>query len=335
MKSIICFIITCSICFSCTEPNKVERGKEGSKLENEQISTPIVPTNIVRNIKQDRQGNIWVASWDGIFKYDGKTFINITEGVSDARFFSILEDANSKFWFSTIGSGIFYYDGSKFQNFTSKDGLANNTVLEMYEAKDKSIWFSTEGGVSKYDGQTFQNFTVKDGLPDNEVYSIAEDIQGSFWFGTKNGIGIYDGKKITPFKNEGKAFENVRMVIKDNQDNIWFGGDAGLWSFKDGKLHNYSQSFIGYIYQDSKGNILTISKGQGAKKMTVDYAVKNNPDSWNLSSYSAISLNKIDSTPEIITSSEYTIFGILEDKNGTIWYGTLDGVKRIVKQKSS
>lgn len=125
------------------------------------------------------------------------------------------------------------------------------------------------------------------------------------------------------------------MIIKDNQDNIWFGGDAGLWSFKDGKLKNYTQSFIGYIYQDSKGNILTISKGQGAKKITVDYAVKNNPDSWKLSRYSAISENKIDTTPEIITSSEYTIFGILEDKNGTIWYGTLDGVKRIIKQKSS
>ena len=77
---------------------------------------------------------------------------------------------------------------------------------------------------------------------------------------------------------------------------------------------------------------MTISKGQGSKKMTVDYSVKNNPDSCNLSSYSATSQNKIDTTPDIITTSDNMIFGILEDKNSTIWYGTLDGIKRILKE---
>ncbi|MCT1530666.1 hypothetical protein M3B46_06660 [Sphingobacterium daejeonense] len=119
--------------------------------------------------------------------------MNITKEVSDARFFSVLEDVDGKFWFSTVGSGIFHFDGSKFQNFTTEDGLAHNVVMEIYEAKDKSIWFSTEGGVSKYDGRTFKNFTTKDGLPNNEVYSITEDIQGRFWFGSKNELAFTMG----------------------------------------------------------------------------------------------------------------------------------------------
>lgn len=79
----------------------------------------MVSTNEVPNISQDSQGNIWVASWDGLFKFYGNTFVKITEGVSDARFF-ILEDVNGKFWFLTIGSGIFYFNSSKFQNLTIK-----------------------------------------------------------------------------------------------------------------------------------------------------------------------------------------------------------------------
>lgn len=69
-----------------------------------------------------------------------------------------------------------------------------------------------------------------------------------------------------PFKNDGKAIENVTIIIKDNRDNIWFGSDVSLLSFKDGKLNNYSQSIISYVFQDNKENLLTISKGQGAKK---------------------------------------------------------------------
>ncbi|WP_396724057.1 two-component regulator propeller domain-containing protein [Mucilaginibacter lappiensis] len=50
------------------------------------------PNNTTRNIIQDRKGNIWIAAFDGIFRYDGKSFTNITSKVSSEHFFSVLED---------------------------------------------------------------------------------------------------------------------------------------------------------------------------------------------------------------------------------------------------
>jgi ligand-binding sensor domain-containing protein len=55
------------------------------------------PNTITRNIIQDRKGNIWIAAFDGIFRYDGKSFINITSKVSSARFFSVLEDRKATY----------------------------------------------------------------------------------------------------------------------------------------------------------------------------------------------------------------------------------------------
>jgi ligand-binding sensor domain-containing protein len=72
------------------------------------------PNTITRNIIQDRKGNIWIAAFDGIFRYDGKSFINITSKVSSARFFSVLEDRKGNLWFGSIGSGVYYYDGRSF-----------------------------------------------------------------------------------------------------------------------------------------------------------------------------------------------------------------------------
>src|SRR4051794_4139178 len=69
------------------------------------------PNTMVRTIRQDRNGNIWLAAVEGIIQYDGKTFTNITSKVMQARFFCVLEDRKGNFWIASIGSGVWYYNG--------------------------------------------------------------------------------------------------------------------------------------------------------------------------------------------------------------------------------
>jgi hypothetical protein len=63
---------------------------------------------------------------------------NVTGKVSLAHFFSVLEDGNGNFWFASIGSGVYYFGGKYFQNFTTKDGLASDRVTNIYEEKPVS-----------------------------------------------------------------------------------------------------------------------------------------------------------------------------------------------------
>src|SRR5882724_7392446 len=77
---------------SCKGQNKAELPKDNVKPETKEVIISTAPSSIVRNIEQDRKGNIWMASWQGVYRYDGKAFFNITSGVSSARFFSVLED---------------------------------------------------------------------------------------------------------------------------------------------------------------------------------------------------------------------------------------------------
>ena len=96
---------------SCKGQNKTGLPKENIKSETKSVATSAEPKYIIRNIIQDRNGNIWIAAYDGIFRYDGKSFTNITNKVSSARFFSVLEDRKGNLWFGSIGSGVYYYDG--------------------------------------------------------------------------------------------------------------------------------------------------------------------------------------------------------------------------------
>src|SRR4051812_36903996 len=51
-------------------------------------ATSKVPVSMVRNVKQDRNGNILIASFLGVFRYDGTTFTNISSKISSPRFSS-------------------------------------------------------------------------------------------------------------------------------------------------------------------------------------------------------------------------------------------------------
>jgi ligand-binding sensor domain-containing protein len=50
-------------------------------------------------------------------------------------------------------------DGKTFKNFTTKDGLVNDSVKSILEDKNGNVWFGTRGfGLSRYDGNTFNSF---------------------------------------------------------------------------------------------------------------------------------------------------------------------------------
>ena len=58
---------------SCGGQNKPDLSKDNIKSE-----TKDTLTSYVWDIKQDRNGNIWFAASDGVFRYDGKSFTKIT-----------------------------------------------------------------------------------------------------------------------------------------------------------------------------------------------------------------------------------------------------------------
>jgi len=319
-----------SFSVQCQQKNGVQ-----DAVETKGTSPTNGPNSIVRTVKQDKKATIWIASWEGIFKYDGKSFTNVTNKVSSARFFSFLEDSKGNFWFASVGSGVYYYNGKSFKNFTTKDGLANDRVTNIYEDKTGTIWFGTEGGASRYDGKSFQNFKMSEAQPakgdsvhisayqnplpkdswmHNDVNAIIEDKTGKFWFATRGNTFTYDGKTFTTVTNkDGKPFTNVRCIIKDKKGNLWLGGADGLWFYDFKTFTNYNQKFVGYIYEDKNGNIWTSSE--------------KDSQSWALSRYEVKSLS--DKKPTVTEiANKPMIFGILEDDKGNIWFGDFDGVHR-------
>ncbi|QDK81111.1 histidine kinase [Spirosoma sp. KCTC 42546] len=301
----VCAFLLVFVCTPCKGQNKIDLPKDTIKYHG--------PTTSVRTIKQDRKGNIWLASNEGIIRYDGKSFTNITTNLSSDRFFSMVEDRNGNFWFGTYGSGVYYYDGKSFQHVTTEQGLANNQVSTIYEDKAGTIWFGTNGGVSRYDGKSFRNFTIEGGLSTNDVNAILEDKTGKLWFGTRGYTYVYDGKTFSFFSHKGTSFGDIWSIIEDRKGTIWLGGGNGLWRFDSGTITQFTQNPILRVFEDKKGNIWTISQIA--------------PGRFGLFRYDEKSLS--DKKPAVTEIAQsLNLFGILQATDGRIWFGAYDGVYR-------
>ncbi|MDQ1088915.1 two-component regulator propeller domain-containing protein [Siphonobacter sp. SORGH_AS_1065] len=311
-------------CTSCRQDQK-------DTIKSEDSITSQVPNSMVRNVKQDRNGNILIASYKGVFRYDGKSFVNLTSTISSPSFWDVLEDRKGNLWFATRDSGVYYYNGNLLQHFIVSEGLASNQVSSIYEDKTGMIWFATGGGLSRLDGKSFRNFTTKDGLPANAVTTIMEDRSGKLWIGTTGEACFYDGKTFTIFRNkEGKAFSNVRGFAEDKRGNIWFGattimdrkGDslmvrAGLWCYDGSIFTQMNQRGTSSILEDKKGNIWTTSSVN-----------PNGVGAWKLLRYDQKSLSGKKPVATEIISIDKMLCAVLEAHEGSIWFGSINGVYR-------
>ncbi len=300
-----------------------------SESQLKEAATAEVPMSMVRNVKLARDGDILIASYLSVFRYDGTSFTNLTSKIISPRFASfwdVLEDRTGNLWFASKDSGVYHLPAGRtgFQHFTTKDGLASNMALHIYEDRAGNIWFGG-GGLSRYDGKSFRTFTTKDGFSSNNIRLLLEDSTGKLWFGGHGeNMFVYDArlngevgqvKTFTVPKNkDGKAFNNVWSIVEDKKGNIWFGDVDGLWRYDGRTFTKVSHRGAYAIIQDKKGNIWTTG------------AI--NTGDWVLSRYDEKSLYNKEPTVTEIKSQRVMLLGLLEADDGSIWFGSGAGVYR-------
>ena len=184
----------------------------------------------VYGIDVDARGRVWFATEGGVSMYDGKTWThwthkdglggpNVNElpassntglGTRSRHDLSTMERGDPTYnpnysfamhagpdghmWVGTWGGGVSRFDGKKWTNYTTREGLAGNIVYAIARDKGGALWFGTDKGVSRFDGKNWTSFTTADGLLDSHVYAVAATPGGEVWAGTRRGVAVI-GKK--------------------------------------------------------------------------------------------------------------------------------------------
>ncbi|MBI1176904.1 hypothetical protein GC207_05640 [bacterium] len=133
-------------------------------------------------------------------------------------------------WLATE-RGVFQWKDEKLHYWNREQALPEFEALCALVDSRGQVWIGTDGfGVLRVTNYEVRRFTQgQDGLSSDIVYSIAETRSGSIWLGGGNGVTRVRGELCQAFQLE-QPFQDlaVRMVIEDNEENLWFGTFSGI-----------------------------------------------------------------------------------------------------------
>ena len=171
----------------------------------------------IYGIGQSKDGLIW-AGQHGFYNYELKNrrWNKVNEPLGlNAGFVDCIDNSpGGELWVGTRTNGIFWLksDDNKWYNFTTKNGLTSNTIVNIYAENDNSIWVSTDRDISHFDGNNwvskvftgyFKNF--RDGI------SIHKTKDGSFWINQNPPMwyrrALYERILPSGFFNQFKAIK--------------------------------------------------------------------------------------------------------------------------------
>ena len=263
-------------------------------------------SNRIRGIQEDKQGNIYISTLEGINKFDGRTFTTLTAipNLSSSDNWKLHPD---DLWFSTLGkngeNGPYRYDGKNlYQLEFPKHYLAD----EYFARFPNNAW-------SPYD-----------------VYFIYKDSKGTMWFGTSNfGICRYDGNSLswlyedhltnTP---EGGSF-GIRSILEDEKGEYWFCNTR--YRFKISPDSIKENGAVVVKYEREKG-IDDIQSVDGKNYIYFMSAIKDEEGNIWMASYNQgvwkYDGNKSTHYPVRDNGKDITLFSIYVDKQDQIWLGS-------------
>ena len=207
-----------------------------------------MPHTTVTGLARDRAGYLWVATNDGLARYDGVGFRTWRHdpGVPGSLRRNVLEallvDARDRIWVASEGGGLAMLDASRegFRHFTrDTDPRIGSDDVWSLASRGDTLWFGTyAGGLHRMDTSPggawkIERFVHAAGdagtLPSDHVLALALDAAGHLWVGTTAGLAWHDGDGFVPVTLPVDDATPMIYSLTAVGDRVWVGTAAGAF----------------------------------------------------------------------------------------------------------
>jgi hypothetical protein len=302
LQLLIVFALSCPVQNKVYQKNTAQAGNDNAKpkIINPEGETPFPYSHFVSCGLQDKTGNLWFGTSDGVFRFDGKLFTNyrVMDGLPVDHVSRIMEDKAGDLWFGATG-GVVRYSPS----VTSGTGSVSFTSIQIPE---------TTGRVLSADMKN--NPDVAKAA--NSVTQIMEGRNGVIWFCAGYNLYRTDGKSgVAKATGTGEFLKSEKAKVSCGDPD-----DFGICG----------------IYEDQQGNIL-LSVVSCCCCFNVTYrlnaAAINNPCVLNACKHNLHNPQQLAAHNKELAASFTKITGeadnaniaftcVLKDRKGNVWMGS-------------
>ena len=302
-----CFALLCVAAYALT----------GQYIPSDRFSS-----GLINAMYQDRYGYMWIATENGLNKFDGYRFTTYYHKSGDSTTLgsnivtSLYQDSKGQFWVGTR-TGIYRYDYATdgFKAFPT--GEENEPrIITFLERKNgeflagtsgRGLWTVKDGVVSKIKG----GYSSSGG---NWYYNqMMEDSQGRFWkCGYGNEVTMMDKQGVHQFFVD----QGIVSRIVEFGNEILIIGLHGISSYRNGQVSHAdidlsalgnSDVIMSCAFQDHIGNVYIGTRGDGLFRLPKG----------------SRKVERVECTLQGMDLNTAKIWTISEDRRGNIWVGCL------------
>lgn len=279
-----------------------------------------LPQNSISSITQGHNGYIWLATYEGVARFDGvefKTFnTSNVEALRTSGALVVYEDYEKNLWFGTNSGGLTKMKDGKFTTYTKENGLPNDAITALVETSDSTLWIGTRRGLAKFKNGKFTKYFRRDGLPSDRINTLYITRDNTLWIGTNRGVCSYSNNRFVDYSNKILLLSrNVTSLLEDKNEQIWIGTHSDLvrWNPSTEKQKDFhlkeglNDKYITCLQQDHFGTLWIGTQSGGLNRLTEDELLSDKPRFEHFTVEQGLSAN--------------SVMALYEDREGSLWIG--------------
>lgn len=271
-----------------------------------------LPHNSINDIAQSGEGYLWLATWEGAARFDGRSFQVFARGeqtgFTDSGVRTLWLEADGSLVIAGARGGISKVTEGAWTHQPHVGSLIN----DLFRDGSGQLWLATEGAGLLILGPSGRFETI-DTNASAVIYRLEPDPTGGVWLGTDQGLFHYhQGKTRKITVEQGLPAGTIYVMAYDNAQRLLVGTEQGLYRLEQQRFElvhpKLAELGVTSLLRDRQDQLWvgTISSGLfrlselGLEQLTVEQGLPNN-----------------------------RVLALFEDKEGSVWVGTNGGLMRL------
>jgi ligand-binding sensor domain-containing protein/signal transduction histidine kinase len=279
-----------------------------------------IPSAFIYSIAQTRDGYLWLATTDGLVRFDGVRFVHWRPKTGHTALLGVVRSLgpapDGSLWIGTAAGLIGHIRGDDLT--TSSIG---SQVEAMLEDRDGTLWVTTKNHFLRFHAATQEQMGTGTALPAPLLSGPLQDKNGSMWFSTDSGVIRVDPRD--PQVQLEQIAKGKFWLSEDAVGTIWITNAQGSSQpIREGEPLRGNgmadKTFnVRTVLRDNEGNTWIGTLGQGLLRSPTD----------------SDGTQKIEKFGERDGLSTEFVWCLLEDREHNVWVGTQNGLNRFRDEK--
>ncbi|MBL4715422.1 MAG: SpoIIE family protein phosphatase [Bacteroidia bacterium] len=273
-----------------------------------------LPSSKIYGIIQDSKGFIWIATTNGVCRFDGIKFTTFTmnNGILDNEVIKMYEDKEERIWMISLSGKLSYYYQNKFFNYDSLDILKRVRVCGIMQDRNHNLWLGTwKAGIIKITQDSVIQFSNEKLNSKGAIAPYVEDSTGAILCASFLEFIVITDSTINHHSFQANDVSYNRRILHNQDDNIYYTIGGSIIKFnresQDELICNINknlktESDISWLVEYEKNNYWVSTFNNGALQ------IKNGFENWNQAQYYL---------------EDQNLSMIIADHEENIWFSTL------------